>query len=331
MTEHKNNNEWSKKHWVIAGAGSIGLWLGAHLCAVGHKVTFLARPRIIQKVNDHGMHITSWQGKDLSIPADRMTLTEDDQCISDADVIVIAVKSKDTFAIGEQISRLIKPNALVISAQNGINNASALRNILPDHQVASLMVPYNVLPLEGCRYHCGTEGILVIDHAVQPIAEVFNEAGLETKTSKDMHAVLWGKLLLNLNNPLNALSGMTLVDELSDRRWRKKLADCMDETLDVLNEIGIEPEIPSPLPASWLPTVLRLPTVIFKLLAKRMLQMDPLARSSMQEDIDLGRSTEIDYINGEVVLCARSLGMNTPINEQVISEIKKLEQSYAPA
>lgn len=316
-------------HWVIAGAGSIGIWIGAHLASAGKKVTFFARPRIINKVQEHGIQLTSWTGTSLSLPADQIVMTENEACLADADVIVVAVKSKDTFAIAEQISRHIKPGARIISAQNGINNASALSNILPDHQVGSMMVPYNVLPMEKGRYHCGTQGRLVIDQGLSDLAKTIRAAKLDIDTAEDMHEVLWGKLLLNLNNPLNAISGMPLVEELSDRKWRCQLADCMEETLGILDELGIQPKIQAAVPATWIPRILRLPTFLFKLLAKQMLQMDPLARSSMQEDIQLKRPTEIDYINGEVVRYARSLGMQAPFNEAVIAQIKRLEQTYA--
>ncbi|GAA3939428.1 2-dehydropantoate 2-reductase [Litoribacillus peritrichatus] len=317
----------SGKHWVIAGAGSIGLWLGAHLVAAGERVTFLARPRIISKVQTHGVHLTSWQGKDMRIPAEKLVMTADEACLAEADVVLISVKSKDTLTIGEQVARYIKPNTCVVSAQNGINNAAALKNIFMSHNVGSLMVPYNVMPMDEGRYHCGTEGNLVIDSRFSDLAEVIRRADLTIKTADDMHEVLWGKLLLNLNNPLNALSGVPLVEELADRRWRKQLADCMDEVLNILGELGIQPKVQSPVPASFIPKILRLPTFLFKLVAGKMLQIDPLARSSMWEDISLGRPTEIDYINGEVVRYARSLGMEAPINERVISDIKRLEQT----
>lgn len=315
-------------HWVIAGAGSIGLWIGGHLASSGQKVTFLARPRIINKIQEHGMHLTSWTGMSTCLKAEQVVMTENEECLAEADVIVVAVKSKDTFAIAEQVSRHIQPGTRIISAQNGINNASALTNILPNHQVGSMMVPYNVLSMEKGRYHCGTQGRLVIDQCFTDLAELIRAAKLDIDTATDMHEVLWGKLLLNLNNPLNAISGVPLVDELGDRKWRRQLADCMEETLTILDELGIQPKIQAIVPASWLPSILRLPSFLFKLVAKQMLQMDPLARSSMQEDIQLKRPTEIDYINGEVVRYARSLGMQAPFNEAVIAQIKKLEQTY---
>ena len=131
--------------------------------------------------------------------------------------------------------------------------------------------------------------------------------------------------MINLNNPLNALADMPLVEELSDRKWRKQLANCMDEALTIMKALGIRPEISSPLPPSWVPTILRLPTVLFKVVASKMLRIDPLARSSMWEDIKQNRPTEIDHINGKIVKVSKTMGISTPHNSAVVERIKRLE------
>jgi 2-dehydropantoate 2-reductase len=325
-TRLTTENSTAELHWVVAGAGSVGLWLGAHLVAAGHKVTFLARSRIISEVRAHGVHLTSWKGEDLTVPSDQMVLTESDECLAHADVVIVSVKSKDTFFLAEQISRKISSTTRVISAQNGIHNIETLSNILPDHQVVSLMVPYNVLSMGQGRYHCGTDGQLVLDRRFEDLTDVFLKSGLSIQVERHMQSVLWGKLLLNLNNPLNALSGMTLVSELSERKWRVMLAELIEEGIEVAEELGIHPVLPSPIPARWIPKVLRLPTFLFRIVAAKMLSIDPLARSSMQDDVKRGRATEIDYINGEISRYGRSLGIDTPLNDAIVRRIQQLEQ-----
>lgn len=316
------------KHWVIVGAGSIGMWIGSHLVAGGHKVTFVARSRIIERTAQYGVHLTSWQGLDLQLAPEQFNMTESMECLKDADYVVVAVKSKDTYSVADQMASFISPSATIISAQNGINNTVSIQNVLPQHKVYALMVPYNVLPMDYCRYHCGTEGVLVADKELEPLIKYFDSSQLGIEFEQDMQSILWGKLLLNLNNPLNALSGVPLVEELSDRKWRIRLASCMDEALYLLNEIGISPKVHSPIPPSLIPTILRLPTFLFKIVAARMLKMDPLARSSMWEDLQLKRQTEIDFINGEIVRTAESLGLKAPNNAQVVSDIKALEEKF---
>jgi 2-dehydropantoate 2-reductase len=135
-------------------------------------------------------------------------------------------------------------------------------------------------------------------------------------------------LLLNLNNPLNALSGLPLRDELAQRSWRRCLALLQREGLRVLKAAGIRPAQLTALPARWLPSVLDLPDALFQRLAARMLAIDPLARSSTWEDLQMGRRTEVDYINGEIVELATSKGLSAPANAHVVSLIREAERSY---
>ena len=102
---------------------------------------------------------------------------------------------------------------------------------------------------------------------------------LELQLRDDMPAVQWGKLLLNLNNPINALSGLPLREQLLDRGYRSLLAPMQQEALNALRHAGIHPARVTPLPAAWLPHLLRLPTPLFRFLAARMLRIAPQARS----------------------------------------------------
>jgi 2-dehydropantoate 2-reductase len=129
--------------------------------------------------------------------------------------------------------------------------------------------------------------------------------------------VLWGKLLLNLNNPVNALSGRPLRAPLLDRSHRRVLAALQDEALRWLDAAGIAPARLTPLPARRVPALLRLPTPLFRLVAARTLRIDERARSSMADDLRRGRATEVDLLCGEVVRLATSLGGAAPLNARI--------------
>jgi 2-dehydropantoate 2-reductase len=137
--------------------------------------------------------------------------------------------------------------------------------------------------------------------------------------------VQWGKLLLNLNNALNALSGLPLRDQLLDRRWRRLLAASQDELLDLLDAAGIQPWSVGPLPAHWLPRILRLPTPLFRLVARSAVRIDPHARSSMWEDLQRGRPTEIDDLQGAVIRLAERLARTAPVAERVRQAVRDAE------
>ena len=130
---------------------------------------------------------------------------------------------------------------------------------------------------------------------------------------------------MNLNNSINALSQLPLKQELSIREYRQCLALAQLETLNLLKIVKIKPAKLTPIPAQFIPKILKLPNPIFKIISKKMLAIDPLARSSMADDLIVGRKTEIDWINGEVVNLARQLNLTAPINQKLIELVKQAE------
>ena len=189
----------------------------------------------------------------------------------------------------------------------------------PELQWLAGMVPYNIAEVGPGHLHRGTGGRLAAQDAaaLRRLAPLFERAGLPLGLHADMAAVQWGKLLLNLNNPVNALSGLPLRAELLDRGYRQVFAALQDEALAALDAAGIRPAQLAAVPPHRLPPLLRLPNAIFRLLAARMLRMDDKARSSMADDLALGRATEVDALCGEVVRLARAHGLAAPLNERI--------------
>jgi 2-dehydropantoate 2-reductase len=142
-------------------------------------------------------------------------------------------------------------------------------------------------------------------------------AGLPTALSDDMLAVQWGKLLLNLNNPINALSGLPLREQLLQRDYRRVLATLQAEALAALDAAGIVPAQVASAPPRVLPHILRLPNWLFTRLAARLLRIDASARSSMWDDLQQGRGTEIDDLCGAVVRLAAAHGLPAPCNAAI--------------
>ena len=126
-----------------------------------------------------------------------------------------------------------------------------------------------------------------------------------------------GKLLLNLNNPVNALSNLPLREELLDRHCRRVLAALQTKALGVMAQEGFTPAQLTAVPPTLLPHVLRLPNWLFTRVARRMLQIDATARSSMWDDLEAERVTEIDALCGAVVRLAAQHGMAAPLNAQM--------------
>lgn len=313
---------------AVYGAGGIGCYVGGRLAASGSAVTFIGRPRLAAELAEYGLQLTDYLGADVRVPAEQLQYETSPGAAAEADLVLVTVKSAATETAADELAAVLKPGAVVVSFQNGIRNGDILCERLPEQTVLTGMVPFNVLNRGSGAFHQGTEGGLDIQRhpAVAAWTGAFQQAGLPLTEHEDMLAVQWAKLLLNLNNPVNALSDLPLRDELAQRSYRRCLAAAQAETLELLSAKGITPARLMAIPPQRLPGLLRLPDFVFRRLASKMLAIDPLARTSMWEDLQAGRRTEVDYLNGEVVRLAESLDRTAPVNAKLITLIRAAEQ-----
>ncbi len=121
------------------------------------------------------------------------------------------------------------------------------------------------------------------------------------------------------------LADLPLRQQLAHRRWRRLFADQMAEGLAAIKAEGIRPVSSTPIPVSWIPPLLRLPDAAFGLLLGRTMKIDPEARSSMWEDLQRGRRTEIDYLQGVITGIADRHGLPVPLSRRVVALIKRAE------
>jgi 2-dehydropantoate 2-reductase len=309
----------------VAGAGSIGCFVGGMLAAVGRDVALLARPRVIAEIEAHGLRLTSFEGFDRRIAASELTLSEDPAIFRDAAVVLVTVKSADTAEIADVIAQHARADAVIVSLQNGVGNVAVLREKLPGRRVLAGMVPFNVIAMGLGRFHRATSGDIVIEQDDAGTAEQLSVAGLKMRPSADIAGVQWGKLLVNLNNALNALANLPLRRQLAQRAWRRLFADQMAEGLAALRAEGIRPVSSTPIPANWTPALLRLPDAVFEIMLGRTMKIDPEARSSMWEDLQRGRRTEIDYLQGVITGIADRHGLQVPLSRRIVELIKRAE------
>ena len=313
------------KRILIAGAGSIGCYVGGRLAAAGREVTLLARRRVIADIRKHGLSLSDLDGRSAEVAADALRLTRDPVAVAGADLILVTVKSRDTAAIGKLIAEHAKPEAVIVSLQNGTANAERLRALVGDRLVIAGMVPFNVLSRGEGRFHRGTSGTVLIGPGPAWVEELLAVPDLPLATHPDMVAVQWGKLMINLNNALNALSGLPLREQLLDRNWRMLLAAQQREGLRLLKRAEIRPWSMGRIPIHLLPWALRLPTFLFTRLAAAAVKIDPQARSSMWEDLENRRPTEIGDLQGTIVALAARWGMKAPVNARIAAAIARAE------
>ncbi|MBI3701709.1 MAG: 2-dehydropantoate 2-reductase [Afipia sp.] len=317
----------SRKSVCVAGAGSIGCFVGGMLRAGGHPVSMLARQRIIEDVQANGLKVTSFEGVEHRFTSAEIKFSEDPSIFADADIILVTVKSGDTAEVADLIAKHSSPNAIIVSLQNGVGNVPVLRDKLAGRSVLAGMVPFNVLTLDPGHFHRATSGDILIDKNAADTATQLNQPELKFRAVDNMAGIQWGKLLINLNNALNALSGLPLRDQLSQRPWRALFADQMSEALAAIKAEGVAPVSSTPLPPGLTPYILKLPDFAFQIIARPMVQIDPKARSSMWEDLQRGRRTEIDHLQGLIVALGQRHGLKTPLSEKIIALIRNAEQA----
>jgi 2-dehydropantoate 2-reductase len=279
---------------AIAGAGNIGCFVGGMLALAGRDVAMLARPRVRDELSAHGLHLTGFDGLERRLPADRLRLCVDaEEAFAGARYVLVTVKSPDTWAVAEQIA------------------AAA---------------PENVVAMGEGRFHRATSGAIQIAQDASESAARLRAEGLAVVACDDIVGAQWGKLLVNLNNALVALSGLTLREQLMQRPWRRLLAAQMLEGIAALRAAAIRQTSPTPLPTWLTPHLLRLPDALFVRVLGRSLSVDPLARSSMWDDLERRRTTEIDHLQGAIIRLAEAHGRAAALNARVLGLVKAAEQ-----
>lgn len=311
---------------VIAGAGSIGCFIGGLLAAAGHDVTLLGRARVLSGITQNGLTLTDFTGLSQTVSSADLKLSEDPEILAKADYVLVTVKSGASAEMADLIAQYAPATAPVLSLQNGIENADTLRAHLPGRDVRAGMVPFNVVPMEQGRFHRATSGDIMIGTGPGDVAGVLSSAHLLISEVEDISAIQWGKVMLNLNNALNALSGLTLQEMLTNRDWRRLMADQMAEALTVLRAAGIAVKSTTPVPAGVVPHILRLPTPLFRKIAAQMLTIDPTARASMAYDLMQNRPTEIDALQGTIIRLGATHNIATPINTGIAALIRQAER-----
>lgn len=249
--------------------------------------------------------------------------SSDDLALREADVILVATKAH---AIPEVADRLRDQTAPIVSLMNGPTTAVALAAAL-GRPVLKGMVPWNAVVGPGLVTASGTNPVMLEDTELTRRIATF-EGPLPVQTAPDIDAVLWGKLLLNLINPVNALHGGTLRETLLNRPTRTRYADALAEGLAVLKAAEQPVAKVVNLPPRAIMYALRLPNGPFERFVLPMQKLDVSAKTSMAIDLTEGRRTEIEWLTGALCDLARAHGVKTPVNDALMAEVMERQRSF---
>ncbi|KAJ3097354.1 hypothetical protein HDU97_004932 [Phlyctochytrium planicorne] len=346
---------------VIYGAGLIGSYLGTSLAtspaAFPAEVHFIGRQRFSDKVKKANGLTVTLRTLAASAPKTRHADPSSfrihpnlkalkENLTKGPDFLAICVKRTSSEDVAKELEEAgftaeerdrIKEgggewfweNTTVITLQNGARAAGFLRDRLGETvDIIEGMWPFNVVEPEDAHFHQATVGpVYVFDSEKgRAFMKILLAAGVDCKVSSEMDNVLYGKLLMNLNNAVSALSGVPLKAELSQKQFRDVLSKCITEALNVYTAAGIHPASFTSIPVWMMPYVLGLPDFMFIRVASSMLSIDEKATSSTYEDLKAKRDTEIDFLQGEICRLGLEHNVATPVCDRVVSLIREVEK-----
>lgn len=317
----------------IFGAGAIGASLGIRLSAAGVPVSMVARPSLVAV--REGLVSRGLDGQTYR-PGEDLVVAEDPAILSDVGLCLVTVKSRHTAEAAETLAAVLPRGAAVVSLQNGLRNPSRLRAALAQ-SVAGGMVSYNVVRPEPGVFVQATRGPILVgalagtradDLAALRRAAATVDIHLDVRP--DIDDVMAGKLLLNLNNGICAVTGVTIAQSLRSRSLRRCFSRVMREGLTVLRRSGLSPRSIVGLPPGAIARLLTLPDAIVLRVAKSLVAVDPSAKSSTLQDLEAGKPTEIDDLCGEIVVRAQEAGLAAPANTVIVDAVHALEAQDPP-
>ncbi|WP_371193162.1 2-dehydropantoate 2-reductase [Glaciecola sp. SC05] len=318
-------------HHLVFGAGLVGCYIGGALVQAKQDVTLVGRRRFMQQIQTNFV-ISDYTGNRVKVSPTPQCLTIEDIGESViADVIWLTVKCTVLNDVIDDLRPLVDKNTIIICCQNGVSTHQSIAKAFVHNHVIRAMVPFNVVNDEHGVFHRGSQGDLILevipalDSATKWLARQLNTDILPVNISYHMSALQWAKLQLNLGNAVNAMADIPVKEMLETAVYRKFIAKLMEELLAITDKQKIKlPKIAN-LPNTWIPKVLKLPDRLFKLVAQKMLAVDPKVKTSMWWDLDQNKQTEIDFINGKVVSQAKVLDMTAPANKWMVSVVHQAQ------
>ncbi|MFC4274134.1 ketopantoate reductase family protein [Achromobacter aloeverae] len=290
---------------AVMGAGAVGCYYGGMLARAGHAVTLIGRPAHVEAMRRQGLFLEARTFKE-HVP---VVATTDPEGARGADLVLFCVKSADTASAGRALLPQLAPDAVVLSLQNGVDNAERLRAVLPQTVVPAVVYVATEMAGPGHVKHHG-RGELVIGESPGSagIAEMLEAAQVPTRVSDNVMGALWAKLLVNCAyNALSAIARLPYGVLVQGPGVNDAMRAVMEECLAVARADGVT--VPGD---SW---------AAIEQIAKSMAGQ----YSSTAQDMMRGKPTEIDYLNGYVARRGQAHGIATPVNSLLHTLVKLLE------
>ncbi len=320
--------------FLIAGAGAIGAYIGARMAQAGYDVTLFARGPHLRAMKEHGVQVKASDGDFVARPRIAGSLVE----VGPVDVIFLGVKAHGLPQLAPQLHPVLGPDTTVVSTQNGIPwwyfqgfggewNELRLERVDPGGVISSaiearrvvgsivyfsteITSPGVVQHIEGNRISLGEPDGTRSDRC-RRIAEALIASGLRCPITARLRHEIWVKVLGNASfNPVSALTRATLVQMARDPGVCSLIRNIMQEVEAVSNKLGME------LPVS---------------IDQRIAGAEKVGehKTSMLQDLEAGRSMELEALVGSVVELGERLAVPMPYTRTVYDCVGLLAASVA--
>ena len=302
---------------AVVGAGAMGSLFGAMLAEAGNEVwLYDVWVEHVKTINQDGLRIErEGQTRTLSIEA-----TTDPEQIGQAELVIIFVKSTHTASAAETARKLAGSDGAVMTLQNGMGNADILSEFIDPERVLAGTTSHGATLLgPGSIRHAGIGTTTIGAWAeteqgrerARKLSDFFTKIGIETEAVDDVRSLLWNKLLINIG--INAITALTTIKngQILDLEITRELSrNAVEEAMKIAGQMNIK---------------VREDAVDH---VYAVAEATALNRSSMGQDVDNKRQTEIGTINGFIVRQAKRLGMQAPVNQTLTALIQTLEYHY---
>ncbi|UXU85656.1 ketopantoate reductase family protein [Burkholderia sp. S-53] len=296
--------------FAVLGAGAVGCYFGGMLALHGHDVVFVGRQLHVDAIRDNGLRLQT-RAFDKRVPANAST---DIDAAKSANVVLVCVKSGDTAEAARKLSRVLAPDATVVSLQNGVDNAALLRAEISQPVICAAVYVASEMARPGHLLHHG-RGDLAIEAAPpsELLARVLRAAGIPTRIADDVRATLWQKFILNC--AYNAVSAIVQLP-LGEMPHRAALSETMRAVVaECIAVAAAEGVHFADSPA--------------RIVEQIEATIPPGQYSSTAQDLARGKRSEIDYLNGAVIRRGLASSIGTPVNQTLCLLVKMLEAKAA--
>ena len=305
------------KSVAVVGAGAVGSFYGAMLARAGNRVTLIGRAAHVRAVEQDGLRL-DMAGR---VEVVRLAASVDLAAVRDADLVLVCVKSSDSDQAAREIAPLLAADAVVVSLQNGVENAATIAKHVQRVVVPAAVYVATALAEPGMVKHFGRGELVIgaldaaaardsnVSTALQDLVALFATAGVTVTISGDVIAELWTKLVTNCAyNAVSGLAQATYGELTSLPEVRAVQEAAVREGVAVAKAAAVNLPLEHALRA-----------------VERIARGMPGQRSSTAQDLARGKPSEIDHLNGFIVRRGRELGVPTPVNETLYALVKLVE------